>query len=177
MICYRTENHRRTILWRGRVLDGLTSNTSSVLALVVDEELVCFGLSGTVWVGVIEQVLDSNQDLFDGDCWAPSFLLVQNRQANGTGRVHVGMEQRRDKFAWKTKQNVRILEIKVKRKSRYIEEQLGIHFDLHLGGLLGYSSLNSIETLNTPPSQSVPSFPGIPASHFMILEDPSCFGW
>ena len=60
---------------------------------------------------------------------------------------------------------------------RYIEEQQGIHFDLHLGGLLGYSSLNSIETLNTPPSQSVPSFPGIPASHFMILEDPSCFGW
>ena len=45
--------------------------------------------------------------------------------------------------------------------------------NLHLGGFDGYSSLNSSVTLYTPPSQSVPSFPGMPVSQNMIFDEPS----
>ena len=45
--------------------------------------------------------------------------------------------------------------------------------NLHLGGFEGYSSLNSSMTLYSPPAQSVPSFPGIPVSHTIMLDEPS----
>ena len=39
--------------------------------------------------------------LFDGDCRSPVFVLVQQRQTNGDGGIHIGMEQRRLKFTYK----------------------------------------------------------------------------
>jgi hypothetical protein len=41
------------------------------------------------------------------------------------------------------------------------------------GGKDGYSSGKASSRLKTPPSQSVPSFPGMVTSHFMRFDDPS----
>jgi len=44
--------------------------------------------------------------------------------------------------------------------------------NLHLGGFVGYSSGNATSSLNSPPSQSVLSFPGTPQSHFFKSRTP-----
>lgn len=37
--------------------------------------------------------------MLDGDRRLPCLFFVQNGEANGTGRVDIGVEQRRDEFA------------------------------------------------------------------------------
>ena len=33
-------------------------------------------------VGIVEKVLDAEEDLLDGNCWPPVLLLVQDGEAN-----------------------------------------------------------------------------------------------
>ena len=63
------------------------------------EEIVGIGLSWGVGVGVVEEILNTKENLLDGDGGLPVLLLVENRQADSAGRVHVGVEQGRDEFA------------------------------------------------------------------------------
>ena len=81
------------------ILPGLGLDPSLVLGLVVHEELVGLRLGGTVGVGIVEEVLDAQEHLLDGDGGTPSLLLVEDGQADGPGRVDVGMEQGRDELA------------------------------------------------------------------------------
>jgi hypothetical protein len=64
------------------------------------EEVVCVSLSWRVGVGVIEKVLNSEEDLLDGDGRLPALLFIQDRQADGARGIDVGVEERWDEFAW-----------------------------------------------------------------------------
>ena len=63
-----------------------------VLHAVPLEHVVRLGLGGRLRVGVVEQVLDAQEDLLDRDGRLPRLLLVQDRKADGAGRVDVWVE-------------------------------------------------------------------------------------
>ena len=63
------------------------------------EEVVRFGLSGRVRVDFVEQHLDSEEDLLDGDGGLPGLFLVEDREADGAGGVDVWVEEWRREFA------------------------------------------------------------------------------
>ena len=75
-----------------------------VLRAILLEQVVCFGLCGRLRVGIVQQVLDAQQDLFDGDGGLPRLFLVQDAEADGAGRVDVRVEERRHEFAWTSRQ-------------------------------------------------------------------------
>ncbi len=66
---------------------------------VLLEQVVCLGLSRGIGIGIVQQVLDAKENLFDGDCWLPTLLFVKDRKAYGAGWVDIGMEKRRYEFA------------------------------------------------------------------------------
>lgn len=73
------------------------TQTDSPQDLPVDS--VSLRLGRVLDVGLVQQVLDAEQDLLDGDGRAPVLLLVQQRQTDRPGRVHVRVEQRRLELA------------------------------------------------------------------------------
>lgn len=81
-----------------RILADYSSDSLLVLDLVSLEEVVCLGLGWGIGIRVVQKVLDSKQNLLDRDGGFPGFFLVQDRQANGSGRVDVGVEQGRHEF-------------------------------------------------------------------------------
>lgn len=74
-------------------------NLSIIARAVLLEQVVGVGLSWRLGVGVVKKVLDTEQDLLDGDSWFPALLFVQDGQADCAGGVDVGVEERRDEFA------------------------------------------------------------------------------
>jgi hypothetical protein len=86
-------------LGRG-VLPNDTLDAPLVLYLVSLEEVVGLGLRGRLGVGVVQQVLDAEQDLLDGNGGLPGLIFVEDGQADGAGRVDVGVEQGRNEFAY-----------------------------------------------------------------------------
>lgn len=70
-----------------------------VLDLVPLEEIVRLSLRGGLGVGVVEEVLDSQEDLLDGDGRLPGFVFIEDREANSAGWVDIRMKQGRDEFA------------------------------------------------------------------------------
>lgn len=67
--------------------------------LVLLEEIVCIGLSWRIRVGGVQELLNSKENLFDGDGGLPAFLLVQDREADSSGRVDVWVEEWGREFA------------------------------------------------------------------------------
>jgi hypothetical protein len=65
--------------------------------LLEEVESVCLRRRLRVWL--VEQRLDTQQDLLDCDSGLPAFLFVEDGEADGAGRVDVGVEERRDEFA------------------------------------------------------------------------------
>ena len=61
---------------------GLSPHPLLVVCPILAEAGVGLGLGGVLDVGVVEQVLDPQQDLLDGDGGPPVLLLVQDGQAN-----------------------------------------------------------------------------------------------
>jgi hypothetical protein len=91
-----------SLLWdvlKSRVFSHNLSNASFICGAVFAEQIVRFCLRRRFWVRVIEEVLDTEQNLLDGNGRPPGFFFVQNRQTDGAGRVHVRVEERRDEFA------------------------------------------------------------------------------
>lgn len=70
-----------------------------VCCAVLLEEIVGIGLCWRVWVGVVEKVLDTEENLLNRNRWLPSFLLVQNGQADGSRGVDVWVEEWGNEFA------------------------------------------------------------------------------
>jgi hypothetical protein len=62
-------------------------------------EVICISLRWRIWVRVVEKVLDSEEDFFDGDCGSPGLLLIENRQANGARGIDIWVEKWRYEFA------------------------------------------------------------------------------
>ncbi len=88
-----------TALLRRRILAHDLLDPPFVLRPVSLEHVVSLRLSRGLGVGVVEQVLDAEEDLLDGDGRLPRLLLVQDRQADGAGWVDVRVEERGCEFA------------------------------------------------------------------------------
>ncbi|TGZ47410.1 hypothetical protein DBV15_00226, partial [Temnothorax longispinosus] len=67
-------------------------------------------LSRILHVWLVQQVLNTEQDLLDRDGRSPVFLLVQERQADSAGWVNVRMEQRRFEFTFRWARRIVIFE-------------------------------------------------------------------
>ena len=63
------------------------------------EQVVRLSLCGRLRVHFVEQHLNAEEDLLDGDGGLPSFLFVEDRQADGARRVDVRVEERWGEFA------------------------------------------------------------------------------
>lgn len=77
----------------------LTDSLLVGLAIVLVER-VGVRLRRRVEIRIVQQILDAAEDLLDRDRGLPSLLLVQDRQANGARWVDIGVEKRRDEFAY-----------------------------------------------------------------------------
>lgn len=65
------------------VVADQTANPLLVLGAILLKQVVRLCLGRRLGVRVVEEVLDAQQDLLDGDGGLPCLLLVENRQANG----------------------------------------------------------------------------------------------
>jgi hypothetical protein len=122
------------------------------------EQVECVRLRRRLWVRFVEERLDTEEDLLDGDSGSPAFFFVEDRQADGAGRVYVWVEQRGYKFAW---------EVAICQLWCYLNTKGQAIGSVHFGGFVGYSSGNVTSSLKRPPSHIVFSLPGTPHSHFL----------
>lgn len=65
------------------------------------EEVVCLCLSRRLWIRVVEEILDSQQDLLDGDSWLPRLFFVQDAKTDSARRVDIRVEKRRNELAYR----------------------------------------------------------------------------
>lgn len=131
-------------------------------------DCVGLGLGRILDVGLVEQVLDAEQDLFDCDRGAPVLLLVQQRQADGAGGIHVGMEQWRLELAFGRACGVVVFE----DHPQFIQAAL----PRCLKG--GKRELDHRSGRGRPPSNNyvrTPFLPGIAHSHVIRFSVPSGF--
>jgi len=89
----------RTIL-RRRIIPNNAAYLLLVCHTILLEQVERVGLCGGLWVGLVEQRLDSEEDLFDSDGGLPAFFFVENGETYCAAGVDVGMEKRGDEFAW-----------------------------------------------------------------------------
>jgi len=73
---------------------------SFVRCPILLEQVVCIRLGWRFGIGIIEQVLNADEDLPDGDCWLPTFFFVQDRETDCARRVDIWMEKRGREFAF-----------------------------------------------------------------------------
>ena len=73
----------------------MSSHPLLVVGSVLAEAGVSLSLSRILDVGIVEKVLDAEEDLLDGDGRPPVLVLVEDGEADRAGGVHVGVEQRR----------------------------------------------------------------------------------
>lgn len=85
---------------KSRILTDNLFHTSFIGRAVLFEEIVCIGLGGRFRVRVVQQILDTEEDLLDRDGRFPGFFFVQDRETDGAGGVHVRVKERRDEFAY-----------------------------------------------------------------------------
>lgn len=82
-----------------RILTDYATNPLLVFGTVSLEQVVGLCLSRRLRVRIVQQVLDTQQDLLNGDRGLPRLFFVQDRQTDSSGGVDVGVKQRRDEFA------------------------------------------------------------------------------
>jgi hypothetical protein len=80
------------------ILLGLLSDTSPVLHNVLDKEVISFSLCRIGRVGLVQQILDANKNLFHCNCRSPSTIFVEDRQADSSRGVDIRVEETRGKF-------------------------------------------------------------------------------
>lgn len=80
-----------SISWRWIFAYNL-SDLFLVSSAIFFEQIICISLSRGLRIGVVEQILYTDEDLFDSDRRPPSFFFVENRKANRSGRIDIGME-------------------------------------------------------------------------------------
>ena len=71
-----------------------------VLSAILLEEIVGVGLRRTIWVDLVKQHLNSEQDFLDSDGWFPSLFFVEYTQADCARRIDVRMKKGRGEFAF-----------------------------------------------------------------------------
>lgn len=76
-----------------RILLGLLPHLSLVFSRILNEQLVALSLCWIIWVWCIQKILNAHQKLLHCNSWSPPTVLVENRQANCSRRIHVRMEK------------------------------------------------------------------------------------
>jgi len=84
---------------RRRVLLDDIAHLPLVRRAVFLELVERVGLCGRVWVRLVEQRLDAEENLLDGYGGLPAFFFVEDAEADGAGGVDVGVEEWGDEFA------------------------------------------------------------------------------
>lgn len=128
-------------------------------------------MRGGLWIGIIEQILNALEDLFDCNGWLPSLLFIQDRQANGSRRVDVWVEKGWDKFACVSSDSMRLVTNRRPNRTFGWFRWILWYYHQHRLSLSPpqqeyIPSGNRTSNLKRPPSHRVLSFPGIPHSHF-----------
>lgn len=62
----------------GRVISHNPFDFILIRRPVLLVEVVCISLGWRVGIGVVKEILDTKEDLFNGDCWFPAFFFVQD---------------------------------------------------------------------------------------------------
>ena len=104
--------------------------------------------------------MDAEQHLLDCDSWTPVLVLIQDAETK---------ERPVRAYAEGCKKESACLRHTVPEGYTFGWNKGGTN--LHFGGLDGYSSLNSMDSLNRPPNHRVSFLPGIPHSHFIKFVD------
>ena len=73
----------------------LSSYTLLVVSPVLTEASVSFSLNYVLNDGVIQEVLNSKEDLLGSDGWPPVLLFIEDRETHSNSRTHALMERRR----------------------------------------------------------------------------------
>lgn len=68
-------------------LSRLVAYSSFVLNFIAGENTVGFSLRGVRGVRLTQKMLDSHEDLFDGDSRSPVLFFVEDREAHGARRM------------------------------------------------------------------------------------------
>jgi hypothetical protein len=129
--------------------------------LVFLEQVERVGLRGRLGIRLVEQRLNAQQDLLDGDGGLPALILVQDGQADSAGGVDVGVEERGREFAlWRLRGVLCRGVSRALLRMTFASERCGADG-------LNVPSGNVTSSLNRPPSHIVFSLPGTPTSHFL----------
>ena len=64
------------------------------------EEVVGISLCWRIRVWIVEQVLDTEENLLDSDGWLPTLFFIQDGKANSTGGIDVGVKKWGNEFAY-----------------------------------------------------------------------------
>lgn len=71
-----------------------------IFGLILCEEEIGVSLGRTFLVGIIHEVLDTHEQLRNGERWTPVLIFVQYAEADRATGIDVRMEQNRSEFAF-----------------------------------------------------------------------------
>ena len=71
---------------------SLFANPIIIFGLILCEEEIGVSLRRTFLVGIIHEVLDTHEQLRNGERWTPVLVFVEYAEANRATRVDVRME-------------------------------------------------------------------------------------
>lgn len=89
-----------TTYLHGRVLADNLAHLALITRTVLLEHVVCFGLRRGFGIGIVEKILDTEEDLLNRNRRSPGLFFIENRQADGAGWVDIRVEQRGCKFTY-----------------------------------------------------------------------------
>lgn len=87
-----------TSLWR-RILLHNTPHLLLIRRSILLEQVERVGLRGRLWIRLVEQRLDAEQDLLERNGGLPALLFVEDREADGARGVDVRVEEGGCEFA------------------------------------------------------------------------------
>ena len=87
----------------GWVLFDHLAHTFLISGSIFLENVVCICLRRRFGIGVVQQVLNSNENLLQCDRRAPGFFFIQDREANGARGIDIRVEEGRSEFAYVVK--------------------------------------------------------------------------
>ncbi|GET85473.1 ubiquitin-conjugating enzyme e2, putative [Leishmania tarentolae] len=110
----------------------LLAHACLVLLDISHVHLVRLLLRGVFNVGVVEQLLYSQQNLLDGDVRAPVLLLVKDREADGAARIHIRVKEDRREHALGRLCRVVLCEVEAETKLAALPRRAGLPRDARL---------------------------------------------
>ena len=123
--------HRHSLVPVRSVLCHLLLDTLVVSGSVARVGDVGVLLGRTLRVRGVEQVLDPEEDLLEGDAWLPGLLRVEDREAHGAARVDIRVEKAGWELAFRRGVGVIFCELHCDVIQSCTGEHSGIHQNPH----------------------------------------------